>query len=82
MPARFTKRLKLDEPIEKLILAVSMGNAKQTAEYLKDFIDLINRHNEVELRIKQVDILLSCHLHRHYVGGGSDKKRRKLDCRK
>ena len=77
MTARFTKRLKLNEPIEKLILAISMGNDKQTAEYLNDFIDLINRHNTPEIKIKQVDILLSCYLQRHYIGKEAAIKRGK-----
>lgn len=67
MPARFTQRLKTDR-MDELILAISMSNTKQTGDYLKEFIDLINRHNETDLKIKKVKVLLSCFLQRHYIG--------------
>lgn len=73
MPARFTQRLKTDE-MEELILAVSMSNAKQTGDYLREFIDLINRHNEQGLKIKNITVLLSCFLQRHYIGYEAAKK--------
>jgi hypothetical protein len=67
MPARFTQRLKTDR-MDELILAISMSNKKQTGDYLKEFVDLINRHNETDLKIKKVKVLLSCFLQRHYIG--------------
>lgn len=73
MPARFTQRLKTDR-MDELILAISMSNTKQTGDYLKEFIDLINRHNEIDLKIKKVKVLLSCFLQRHYIGTEAAKK--------
>lgn len=73
MPERFTQRLKI-ERLNELILAISMSNKKQTGDYLKKFVDLINRHNETDLKIKKVKVLLSCFLQRHYIGTEAAKE--------
>ncbi len=67
MRAKFNKGLRVSEPIT-MQLVVSMENKRQTQEDLLAFFDLINRHNQKGNMIKNVEIILSCYLQRHYVG--------------
>lgn len=70
MKAKFRYGLEYPAPI-LLKYVVSMDNANQTKNGFVAFIDLVNIHNKNKTQINHLQIILTCHLQRHY---GADPK--------
>jgi hypothetical protein len=55
-----------------LVYVVSLDNIKQQGEYFKEFIALVNHHNQSRIHIPKITFVLTDYLQRHYCA--SDKE--------